>query len=91
MKRSQKIAEMLMDRRRRILEKLDGKDMWEFSETLDKYKKLTPREQKIVEMRYGLDDNKLKTLREVGEEFGVDANRIRQIEATCFEKLNIKL
>jgi len=42
---------------------------------------LTPREQKILAMRFGLDDGVTHTLEEVGQEFGVTRERIRQIEA----------
>ncbi|MBO4535154.1 MAG: RNA polymerase sigma factor RpoD, partial [Clostridia bacterium] len=42
---------------------------------------LTPREEKVIRMRYGLDDNHARTLEEVGKEFNVTRERIRQIEA----------
>lgn len=48
---------------------------------------LTPREQKILRMRYGLDDGRTHTLEEVGEEFKVTRERIRQIEAKALRKL----
>ena len=48
---------------------------------------LTPREQKILKMRFGLDDGITHTLEEVGKEFGVTRERIRQIEAKSFEKI----
>ncbi len=48
---------------------------------------LTPREQKILEMRFGLDDGITRTLEEVGKEFGVTRERIRQIEAKALEKI----
>ncbi|MFW0837512.1 MAG: RNA polymerase sigma factor RpoD [Candidatus Komeilibacteria bacterium] len=48
---------------------------------------LTPREQKILEMRFGLDDGVAHTLEEVGQEFGVTRERIRQIEAKALEKI----
>lgn len=48
---------------------------------------LTPREQKILRMRFGLDDGKTHTLEEVGQEFGVTRERIRQIEAKALAKL----
>jgi len=48
---------------------------------------LTPREQKILEMRFGLDDSMTHTLEEVGREFGVTRERIRQIEAKALEKI----
>ena len=48
---------------------------------------LTPREQKVVRLRYGLDDGKPRTLEEVGKEFNVTRERIRQIEAKALRKL----
>jgi len=48
---------------------------------------LTPREQKILEMRFGLEDGVAHTLEEVGREFGVTRERIRQIEAKALEKI----
>jgi len=48
---------------------------------------LTPREQKILEMRFGLIDGMNHTLEEVGKEFDVTRERIRQIEAKALEKI----
>ena len=50
-------------------------------------KDLTPREQKILEMRFGLTDGVAHTLEEVGQEFDVTRERIRQIEAKALEKI----
>ena len=51
---------------------------------------LTPREQKILEMRFGLTDGVSHTLEEVGREFDVTRERIRQIEAKALEKIQQK-
>ncbi len=51
---------------------------------------LTPREQKILEMRFGLEDGVSHTLEEVGREFDVTRERIRQIEAKALEKIQQK-
>jgi len=48
---------------------------------------LFPREQKILKMRFGLEDGRTHTLEEVGKEFGVTRERIRQIEAKALQKL----
>ena len=48
---------------------------------------LTPRERKIIKMRFGLEGGDVHTLEEVGKEFGVTRERIRQIEAKTLEKL----
>ncbi len=48
---------------------------------------LTPREAKVLRLRFGLDDGRARTLEEVGEEFNVTRERIRQIEAKALRKL----
>ncbi|MCD7862567.1 MAG: RNA polymerase sigma factor RpoD [Lachnospiraceae bacterium] len=48
---------------------------------------LTEREQKVLRLRFGLDDGKARTLEEVGKEFNVTRERIRQIEAKALRKL----
>ena len=50
-------------------------------------KSLTPREEKVIRLRFGLDDGRPRTLEEVGKEFNVTRERIRQIEAKALRKL----
>jgi RNA polymerase primary sigma factor len=48
---------------------------------------LTPREQRVLQLRFGLEDGRSRTLEEVGQEFGVTRERIRQIEVKALKKL----
>ncbi|MEF2884897.1 MAG: sigma-70 family RNA polymerase sigma factor, partial [Ruminococcus sp.] len=48
---------------------------------------LTPREEKVLRLRFGLEDGRSRTLEEVGKEFNVTRERIRQIEAKALRKL----
>ena len=52
---------------------------------------LTPRENKILAMRFGLDDGKPKTLEEIGERLGVTRERIRQIQEEALNKMRVKI
>ena len=54
---------------------------------LDVLDTLTPREEKVLRLRFGLDDGRQRTLEEVGKEFNVTRERIRQIEAKALRKL----
>ncbi|MCL2176914.1 MAG: RNA polymerase sigma factor RpoD [Firmicutes bacterium] len=66
-------------------------DQAAFSQLRDALKKqldgLTPREDMVLRLRYGLEDGKPRTLEEVGKEFNVTRERIRQIEAKALRKL----
>jgi RNA polymerase primary sigma factor len=53
----------------------------------DALDKLADRERKIIQLRFGLDDGRFRTLEEVGREFGITRERIRQIEAKALRKL----
>jgi RNA polymerase primary sigma factor len=48
---------------------------------------LTPRERRVLELRFGLEDGRSRTLEEVGREFAVTRERIRQIEAKALRKM----
>lgn len=57
------------------------------SQISDALNKLTERERKIIVLRFGLEDGRFRTLEEVGREFGITRERIRQIEAKALRKL----
>ena len=54
---------------------------------MDVLSTLTPREEKVLRLRFGLEDGRTRTLEEVGKEFNVTRERIRQIEAKALRKL----
>lgn len=59
-----------------------------FKEEIDKFlKELQPREEKVIRLRYGLVDGRVRTLEEVGKMFDVTRERIRQIEAKAIRRL----
>jgi len=57
------------------------------SQITDALDKLTERERRIIVLRFGLEDGRFRTLEEVGREFGITRERIRQIEAKALRKL----
>ena len=56
-------------------------------ELMNVLKSLTPREERVLTLRFGLDDGQPRTLEELGREFNVTRERIRQIEAKALRKL----
>ena len=54
---------------------------------MDVLSTLTPREEKVLKLRFGIEDGRTRTLEEVGKEFNVTRERIRQIEAKALRKL----
>ena len=56
-------------------------------EVLSVLRTLAARERRVVELRFGLTDGQPRTLEEVGREFGITRERIRQIEAKALRKL----
>ena len=59
-----------------------------YKERIDKMlKTLNPREERIIRLRYGLEDNIIHTLEEIGKEYGITRERVRQIEVKAIRKL----
>lgn len=80
------LGEFIKDERMESPSAIAGRTIWR--EKLDDIlKELAPREQRILSMRFGLDDGVVYTLEEVGQKFGVTRERIRQIEAKALEKI----
>jgi RNA polymerase primary sigma factor len=83
---SNRIADVVADQNAHSpLEDLEGKNNTQL--IYEVLKKLDPREQRILRHRFGLDGDDEKTLEEVGEEFGVTRERIRQIQNEALAKL----
>lgn len=69
-----------------------GDDLWTWEKAIRKeliylFDTLTPREEKILKLRFGIGDGRLRTLEEVGREFNLTKERIRQIEARALRKM----
>lgn len=58
------------------------------STLIDRLESLTPREEKVLKLRFGIEDGRIRTLDEVGYEFNLTRERIRQVEAKAFCKLS---
>ena len=50
-------------------------------------KTLTPREERIIRLRYGLEDNTIHTLEDIAKEFGITRERVRQLEVKAIRRL----
>jgi len=84
------IDEMLMDGRAKApdMEMVESDDLHHVLELLGK---MDPREASVLRMRFGLDDEEPKTLKEIGERLGLTRERVRQIESEALHKLNESL
>ena len=59
-----------------------------YKQRIDKMlKTLNPREERIIRLRYGLEDNIIHTLEEIGKEYGITRERVRQIEVRAIRRL----
>lgn len=84
------IDEMLMDARSKSpdTEMVETDDL---KHVLDMLEKMDPREASVLRMRFGLDDEEPKTLKEIGERLGLTRERVRQIESEALGKLSESL
>jgi RNA polymerase primary sigma factor len=80
------LSEMVMDERAKSpeLEMVEGDDVIHVLRLLET---MEPREATILRMRFGLDDNEPRTLKEIGEQLGLTRERVRQIETEALAKL----
>ncbi len=73
---------------RTILAPIEAASQQLLKEQIDRVlDELTPREKRVLQLRFGLKDGHTRTLEEVGQEFNVTRERIRQIEAKALRKL----
>jgi RNA polymerase primary sigma factor len=79
-------AQKLMARRKSIMSFLMNLPLLK-EEIQQVLETLTDREARVLQLRFGLEDGRSRTLEEVGREFGVTRERIRQIEAKALRKL----
>ena len=70
-----------------VKEKLNSDFLIMKEQLIDALDQLTPREEKVLRLRFGLDDGRARTLEEVGKEFNLSGERIRQIEGEALQKL----
>jgi len=80
------LADFVPDEESKLPEEMAGEQLLK-TQVKDMLSILTEREQKILKLRFGLEDGKSHTLEEVGQEFSVTRERIRQIEAKALAKL----
>lgn len=80
------LADFVPDEESKLPEEMAGEQLLK-TQVKDMLGNLTEREQKILKLRFGLEDGKSHTLEEVGQEFSVTRERIRQIEAKALAKL----
>jgi RNA polymerase primary sigma factor len=84
------IDEMLMDGRAKTPDTEMG-DSDDLKQVLQLLSKMDQREATVLRMRFGLDDEEPKTLKEIGERLGLTRERVRQIESEALHKLNESL
>ena len=84
------LDEMIMDSNTTSpdTEMLEADDLTQVKDLLTK---MDPREATVLKMRFGLDDEEPKTLKEIGESLGLTRERVRQIESEALEKLGISM
>ncbi|MFM7098748.1 sigma-70 family RNA polymerase sigma factor [bacterium] len=84
------LEEMIMDSNTKSPdnEMVDADDLVHVKDLLAK---MDPREATVLKMRFGLDDEEPKTLKEIGESLGLTRERVRQIESEALEKLGISM